>query len=272
MQIAEAVDFTMQARRQSIGGMGKEIVNYHQDQAGILPFRILFLMIIFLLATFCGIYGFWRMEKAYTQWGPAAAPAWGQPWLYLAAGLGSLFVILSLIFFSSSQKSLTIYQNGITILTGFRKMVFTWSEIAGISFAQERVAWLPWWRSYSAQIWFDHKRKFDLRKVVSTKSLPECVTRLKAQIYTLRESQNRYELLEGEKLFFGPLQLEKSGISRAKWPGNYQFLGWEKIYKIEIQNGDLLVNLTSGKTILYSVGKIPNLEIFLMLIREFQNL
>jgi len=247
------------------------IVEYRRYSATSLPLRLglVFGMLVGSLVLF--IIGFWRMSSAYARFGPAAAPAWGQNWLMAAVLLFGLTVLCGIWVVWTTQMGLTIQTTGIIVKGLLYSRFIAWQDIVGISYVQEQAAWLPVWRTNAAYIWFLKGRPLFLGNLVSDEKMPECVTRLKAELYTRLETTCRHLLQVGESVRFGPLLINQTGMG---WTGYFRspLFVWQDIEKIDVEHGQLLLFLPRGRKKHFAIGKIPNFEIFLSLLREAEKI
>ena len=211
------------------------------------------------------------MSNAYARFGPAAAPAWGQNWLLAASVLAGFTLLLGLWVLGTIRLGVTIQTTGLIIHGWVRSRFIPWGEIAGISYSQEHVTWLPVWRYSWAYLWLNQGPRISLGDLISSDDLPECVTRMKAEIYTRLETTSRFALRTGKGVGFGLLRLQQTGLGIPEW-GRLRFLTWQQIEHIEVDQGRLFLNLTAGKKRSFPIGKIPNFEIFLALIRETEKI
>ena len=162
---------------------------------------------------------------------------------------------------------LIVQTTGIIVRGLVRSKFIPWQDIAGISYTQEHAAWLPAWRTAEAYLWLRQGGLLSLGSLVPDEKLPECVTRLKAEMYTILETACRHTLQIGEAVHFGPIRIQKTGLN---WGGLFGSLhyGWRDIEKIDVVHGQLVLILTEGRKKHFSICKIPNFEIFLILLRE----
>ena len=204
------------------------------------------------------------------RYGPAAAPAWGQSLLWWEGGAAALAVAGGLWVVLSHRRGIALMTTGVLIKGNVLAKFIPWQDIAGISYHQETSAWqFAWqsaWRFAEARIWLQKGAKITLNSLVSPKKLPECVTHLKAEIYTRQETICRHNLQSGQRIAFGPLLLHQTGMGLT---GLFvrRFLTWTEIEQIEVVEGQLILDWVKNRRVI-PVGSIPNFEIFLALARE----
>lgn len=217
------------------------------------------------------IVGFWRMGSAYARFGPAAVPAWGQNWLTAAFWGAGLTVLCGVWIVRAVRMGLVVQTTGIIEKGLLRSRFIAWQDIAGISYSQEHAAWLPVWRTAESHIWLQKGRRLSLGRLVPDEKLPECVTRLKAEMYTRLETTCRHTLQLGETVRFGSIRINQTGLGWVELFRSTHFK-WREIEKIDVDRGQLLLLLTAGRKKHFDIGNIPNFEIFLILLRETEKI
>ena len=104
-----------------------------------------------------------------------------------------------------------------------------------------------------------------LNRYIHPHDLPEVVTRIKAELYPQLEIRLRNSLNAGEEISFGPIGLNKNGVICRT--NHYT---WDQISQIFIDKGILKVEMSGGNVFHQSLRYIPNLEILILLVREFE--
>jgi uncharacterized membrane protein YobD (UPF0266 family) len=208
-----------------------------------------------------------QKNLAYTSFGPAAVPGWGQGAL-LQAGILFLIAAVILTTFALRRKyGLVINKEGLTFYRPVFSEVFVpWMSVRGITFSQEQYTMVARQRDHRAVLWLEESQKVSLKKYAHPNDLPDLVTRIKAELYPQLEMRFRNSLHAGETISFGPVGLNKNGLF---WQNQHH--PWAKINRVYLEKGVLVVEMPGQKTYQKSIHSISNLEILILLIREFEN-
>lgn len=206
-----------------------------------------------------------RMSRAYTSFGPAAVPAWGQALLTQSVILFIAAVMLLAEYTIRRKYGLLINKEGLTFYRPFFSEVFIpWISVQGIAFAQDQFGNSKK-RESRAVLWLDAEQQVSLKRYVHPRDLPGVVTRIKAELYPQLELRYRNTLQGGGYITFGAIALNRYGITLHNHPYT-----WDQIGKITIDNGQLTVVLRNQRALRQDIIDIPNLEVLISLIRDFE--
>ncbi len=238
-------------------------------------------------------YGISRFWYGYTRFGPAAAYAWGMPWLATATGLLLAWSLLLFLLLRRASFGVVLYRNGLSLgavesnlanVLAWKPALFLWEEMTGIA-----VELVGMGRGapplHRATLYFKGNRRVRLVESrpgwlsfpgffgpLPMENLPELITRVKARFYPRLLSVLQETLSTGAPLPFGPLILHPDCLQiRSPLPPLLQGkrLPWEEIRRVTVQSGALVVELDHQKgrfSICIPISKIPNLELLLGLI------
>lgn len=223
--------------------------------------------VLCLLGVFALLWSsFSQMNMAYSSFGPAAVPGWGQAEL-AQAGLLFLVVLLILILLMAARKyGLVVSKEGLTFYRPFFAEVFiSWVSIEGIAFAQDQFTLKSNQRDNRAAIWLKDAQHVSLNKYIHPRDIPTVVTRIKAELYPQLEIRLRNMLLAGQEVPFGPVALNANGLKYRSKP-----YSWDQIDQVTLEKGLFKLVLSDQKSLRLNIFQIPNLEILVLLFREFE--
>jgi hypothetical protein len=206
------------------------------------------------------------MNLAYSSFGPAAVPGWGREEL---AQAGLLFLVALLIFIlliARRKYGLIVSKEGMTFYRPFFAEVFvSWVSIEGIAFAQDQFTLKSNQRDNRAAIWLNDSQRVSLNKYAHPGDIPNVVTRIKAELYPQLEIRLRNLLLAGQEVSFGPVTLNVNGLKCRN-----KLFCWDQINQVALEKGSIALILSDRKSLRFNIFQIPNLEILVLLVREFE--
>jgi hypothetical protein len=248
-------------------------------------------------------YGITLAYYGYTRYGPVAASAWSTPWLIAAAGLFAAWLSVFLLLVRRSRYGVILHRNGLYLGDvetppggspgrPFRRMpnLIPWEAVTGI--AVELIASTagrpPVHRVF---LHFQGGRRLSLAEAlpkhsalaglfgpVCIENLPELITRLKARLYPRLQPGLRAAFQSGKPVSFGKVAVQQEGFIYHKTLAGFlparTRIPWDKINRLTVQSGDLVVELENHKGRRFPripVSKIPNLELLLTLIDSTQH-
>ena len=98
-------------------------------------------------------------------------------------------------------------------------------------------------------------------------NLAELISRVKASLYPRLFPELKTSFQAGKWLYFGPLAMQTKSLRFRQVE-----LTWEQVENIQVKNGYLAVSWKEGpesaRNVRIPIAKIPNLELFLQIIRE----
>lgn len=248
---------------------GIRIGQYHRHSLGELPYRLAAPFILFIVSMALAIIAFLRMSRAYTRFGPAAVPAWGEDWLWIAAVLIVLSLVWTMYILMSQRPGIQLYDTGLFLQGFIFGRFLPWQMFEGISYSQEKTIWLPKRKDIHAFLWLSGKRKIALSRFVNRQQMDECLAQLKAGFDSRFEAACRQKLFDGAVVSFGALRLQKTGIWLVDG-FQQKFFPWAHIGQINICDGQVMIDLATGRKACLGTGSVPNFEILLKLIREVE--
>jgi len=213
-------------------------------------------------------YGFWRAYYGYSQFGPTAAEAWSRPWFLLAAFSTLLLLLLALIRINIAHKFIVLRENGLHIhLSPLKDHTFTWSQISGISFEIKRVRFLGFTLQSKKNAKIYHNLGQPIQFGNEIQGLTYLVQEIKHRLYPRLWSALENDLHKGSWLFFGEIGLHREGlkIKKVRYP-------WEKVKRVSVKSGNVVVELTDNHRLNLAISRIPNIELLFQLIERGINL
>jgi hypothetical protein len=207
-------------------------------------------------------YGVWRAWYAYTQFGPAAASAWARPWFLLATLALLPLTLLALARLASARRSVAVYEHGLRLrLSPFRRQFLPWERIAGIAVAgyQEHFLGPPLNIRPVAVIYPAHERP--VRLDGRLQGVAALAKQVKAILYPRLLGQLRADLKAGRRISFNRVAISLDGLAISG-----RRIPWERVARLGVQAGFLVVELDTGARLRQAVAHIPNLEILLQLV------
>jgi hypothetical protein len=230
-------------------------------------FELLALLLLGALAVFLPLaYGYLRMQYAATNYGPAAAQAWSQPWYALSGAAVLCALILFLLRWMASRRRVAVHQRGL-VLAASRKKFIPWSELEGVAFGSTQTHFLgiPLRNRQTARLYPAVGKP--IRLPDSVENMAELLTRIKAALYPRLLPRMQAAFEAGKTLYFGSLAITQSNL-RLAGEEPMRSLPWEQIAHIGVQSGMLEIHLTSEEKIRMPVQDIPNLELLLQIIQS----
>jgi hypothetical protein len=237
-------------------------------RSGLSIWSLQFAMLILSLLGALGLLGFSFVQKnqAYSSFGPAAVPGWGQGTLILSIVLFLLVILLLLNFTLPRKFGMSINKEGLTFYRPlFTDVFIPWISVKGIAFAQDQFKLASNQRGSLAILWLEDEERVALRRYIHSRDLPDAVTRIKAELYPQLEIRLRNLLQAGKDASFGSITMNKNGINFNSHP-----LSWKQIDQIRVKDGYLELILANQKTLRQAIINIPNLEVLILLVREFE--
>lgn len=209
------------------------------------------------------VYASYQYIYGSASFGLSAGTAWSRPGFLLGGGLLAAW-LCGLALAWLSKRSTRVHQQGLVFWkAGQKKKVYRWREIGGVSFAQEE------WILYSAKIvrsramlYPNQAKPVRLSNYCPKTDVPELMTRIKANLYPHLEPELRQSILDGKRIFFGPVSISEDGFYLAN-----QHMEWNQLDGINIENGYLQISIQNGGKNRIAIQKVPNLELLLPLTR-----
>ncbi|MEW6717529.1 MAG: DUF6585 family protein [Chloroflexota bacterium] len=242
--------------------LGSLIKKFHGRQITRLDVLTLLLPGMLGVLTPLG-YGVWRVNYAYTHYGPVAAKAWGQTWFLISCLAALIFLLLSLYRLRLAHQFVAIYQNGLHIQPKpGRKHVLGWKHIKGliISGTQERFLGITWRVREKATLQLIDDKKITLPSLPGKSEMLESI---KEKLYPHLLESMQMEYRAGNTLSFGQLTFDQHGLHLP-----HCSMYWKNIQQMHLENGALVIKLNNGKQKSIPASQIPNLELLLQLVKQ----
>jgi len=230
-------------------------------------------VIIFFLPGLCAIlssffYGGYVYWDAYQGFGPTAAKSWSQPWFFIS--FTALIIFSSLLFYRlfNARRYAAVYDEGLKLnLT--KSKTTTWEEIIGVT----AITTQPYFFRLHlppTQTGILHYRNGQTIKIQDNISdLPGLLSQIKAKVYPILFPRFERDFRSGEKLFFGPIGVDKQhfSLSSSKSAQNRAY-NWQQIKHINLQSGNLMIEFWDHPIVSIPAAEIPNIELMLQLIKS----
>jgi hypothetical protein len=269
--------------RQSESRLGELVASYHGQR---FRWRDIYLLVIPGVIASIGLvgYGLWQIQKQASQVGTIQALNINQTWFILAYLIFMFFFAMTLVRIGDDLRFVSIHSHGLRWrLDGFHVRSMTWSDIEGIATSSFRDYFikLPLREHYHAMFYPAHGKPVGLYDDLI--NLPELVTHLKAILYPSLLSRHKAALDSGDKLTFGSLILEKSGLHvlskklvtefspQMLTQSSLYFIPWSEVEQVTIQSGFLVVKSSSHGLLQIPISHIPNYELLYKLIEQGLN-
>ena len=206
------------------------------------------------------IYGFDRYQYGYTKYGESAAIIWSRPW-FLLSGLAILTFFLILVHrFRLSARYISIHKNGIYLSMSY-PISYRWEQIGGIATSVTQPLFLGITNRprYRAVLYPNIGNPIKITD--SYLNLPELMSRIKSKLYPRIIPSLTNNFQNGQWVFFGPIAIQLKQISVRK--RKYE---WSHVRRLNVDSGDLVIELTNPRNLQIPVSQIPNIEILLQII------
>ena len=236
---------------------------YRGRRVGWRDWVFIFLPLSLLVLLSLG-YGIWLAYSAYTRFGPAAALSWPRPWLVTATLLLALLVLLLLHSLYLSGWKVSVYDRGLRIRhRPFKPRRLPWTQISGIAFSsmQDRFLGLRLRTSSNATIYPTVGKPVHLDSRLPR--LPALVDHIEAYLFPLLWAPYAEALHAGQWLYFGRLSISKQFLRSGK-----KQYPWEKVDRLKVDSGHLVIELSGAASIHLAVSHITNLELLLQLVER----
>lgn len=242
--------------------LGSPITRYSIQEIQWRDLWMVFLPLSLVALIPVGI-GLWRTLYGYSNYGPAAAAAWGRNW-FICSGIFTIILLLyTLRRLTRAHTWLEVYTWGLYLhYPPGRKRMLKWEDITGITSYSITKRFLRVIRRtkhylilhslrYSPLLCHpDFERREGLKKTI------------KKQVYKRLKPLLENEFKSGKIITFGEISIDKGAVNHKK-----QDIPWEYIEGITVEKGIFNLNLTTQKNIELPIRKIQNLEILIHLIK-----
>jgi hypothetical protein len=224
-----------------------------------------------------------RFSAGWSGFGPAAAAAWSQPWLLLAAAGGLLWLGLAVRLVLLGRARVEVYERGLRLYRCGEPLAWAlpwarqvlWSDLAGVSSAliqegrgqarRSRLILYP----KQGQALHLHGRSENPLQPGEVAELFGLAVRLKDNLYPRLLPGLEQAFDQGQALAFGPLTVHPDYLK----PGRFaRRLPWKQVQQVGVQKGHLVVEFhPEGQKpgrLAVPVFKIPNLELLLSILAQ----
>ncbi len=217
------------------------------------------LAVVAVVAPF--LHAIQRYNYGYTNHGESAAVAWSRPW-FILAGFALLTALLSLaVRLRLAQRFIAIHQHGITLALS-HKQAYRWEQLSGLvtEIRQPRLFGLSLQPKYRAVL--IPNLGAPIRLSTALENLPDLLTRIKANLYPHILPDLKEQFIAGKWVYFGPIAIQRNYLRLRQ-----RQIPWNQINQIRIDQGYLVIELHDLPRQRLAIGKIPNWEILLELIK-----
>lgn len=234
----------------------------------VQPFRWRDLFLVFgplvLLVLAPVGYGLFRTYYGYTNFGPAAARAWGRSWFWLAAGLLLLLLFYALRRLMRARYRVELHRNGLWIESPpGRKRSLTWDQIWGVtSFSSRKM--FPFGKSkFHRHLILHHNQGKPIRVHKDLQKINGLMKTTKKEVFRRIQPKFLQALNDGKEVPFGAVSITKENLIYQK-----QVIPWEYIEEISVRHGILHVNLSWEHMLKIQVKKLQNIEVLIQFIES----
>ncbi len=208
------------------------------------------------------LYGFYRRNNAYKNFGPVAATIWSRPWFVLALFALIVFLILAIYRLLLTRRFVAVHKRGVRLSLSKQKTLL-WAEIAGIATNTTQYQFIG--RSlitrHFALLYPNIGKPIHLDN--SLQELPELLTLLKAKLYPRISPVLQSDFNQGKWLHFGPISIQQNIIQINK-----KQYAWSDVEHISVNRGKLNIYTNPETKHTLPVSKIPNIELLLQIIQQ----
>jgi len=224
---------------------------------------LIFLPLCLIILGLVGM-GYRRAIYGYTNYGPAAARAWGQPWFQAALWTTLPVLLYALRRLHRSKFQVRVYKQGLIIhQPPGHKTKLRWEEITGLTKTSTKSIFLGWNSTPRHKLELHARQGKAIQLDSRFKHLPDLIQLMKKQIYPRLLPAYRSAFQHGKDLPFGTL-----AISREHLTYQDKQVPWAYIEGITAQNGNLIVHLGSQKEFKVPARHIQNMELLVKFIKE----
>jgi hypothetical protein len=210
------------------------------------------------------VYGWWQVNYAKANFGPAVVQRWSWPWFALATVALIPLLSLSLSRIRRAHRVIKVHQNGLQIrATQGKKWMFLWDEIEGIAATSWEDIFLGVRLRQRQQVILYPAIEKPIRLDPHLPQLDELATRIKAKIYPRLLPQLRAVFEAHRNLHFGEVRINTQGIKLKEVD-----YAWVAVKRVNLQQGYLVVEFINHKAEKISVDKVPNIELLIQLLEE----
>lgn len=249
-------------------GLGDGIARYSSSLRawrGGLILLVIWVLALLLIAGFAvGFLSAQQMRSGPTIQDPRIILS-----LIFFLGFDLIFWLFLLARYRQSGYFLEIFHHGIQFdLPGSGQKCLRWDEIDAISVEVVEAQFFglqgrPRWRA-----WLDPRQGKTVELDSSIDNLPEAISRLKAATYPNRLKNYRLAFSNGQPLRFGPLVIHPDHLVVQRKILPQKNIPWAQVALVRIEKGRLIIALSRGQRYRIPVKNIPNLELFLEIVKQ----
>jgi len=180
-----------------------------------------------------------------------------------------VFWLILVLRYRQSSYFLEITQQGLHYhLPGSRSKSIKWEEIEAITIdiVVTRFLWLHLRERWRASVYNRQEQVIVINSRIER--LPEAISRIKAAVFPRLLNTYRQELSAGAQIKFGPLVVEPEHLQINQGRLRNWTIPWNQVAILKIENGRLHILLARGKKHSLPVKYIPNLELFLEIVKQ----
>ncbi len=191
------------------------------------------------------------------------------PLLALISAATLVFWLILLLRYRQTSDFLEITPHGLHFhLPGSRSKSTKWNEIEAIAVdvVETRFLWFHSRERWQASVYIRQGQAIVLNSRIER--LPEAISRIKAAVFPRLLNTYRQELSAGAQIKFGPLVVEPEHLQINQGRLRNWTIPWNQVATLKIENGRLHILLARGKKHSLPVKLIPNLELFLEIVKQ----
>ncbi|MFO8036169.1 MAG: DUF6585 family protein [Anaerolineales bacterium] len=253
----------MAVRKSKHPSLGSQVTTFAVQPLGWRHFFLLFIPLCLVALSLVGV-GYWRAIYGYTNFGPATALFWGQPWFLSAAFLTIAILLYALWRIHHAHTWVKVYVRGIIVhRPPSRKRTLRWEEIAGLSTSTTKRSFLGWKSGLRHTLTLHPTQGPSIQLNHRIKHLEDLIIILKKQVYPRLIKQLKEAFQANKDLHFGALSISKTYLSYQE-----KDIPWTYIQGITAANGYLIIRLSPQKHFEIPSEKIQNMELLVKLIKE----
>ncbi len=210
------------------------------------------------------VYGLFRFQFAYAQYGPVAAVSTCFPWFLTSFLLFLLVLTAVAIRFQHTKSTVSLFHYGISLgLYPFQKHLLPYKDIGGISTDFKFSGIFNSVSSPLVQATLYPLKGKPIRLPTYLQHYPDMISQIKASLYPLLLPALYGSFQVNQWVKFGSISIQNQGFRL-----NNRQIPWNDIKQIQIQNGFLVVTLHNQKMYSVPARQIPNLELLLQMVHE----
>lgn len=243
--------------------LGSLVTSFHVQPLAWRHVLLIFIPLCLVILSLVG-YGYWRAIYGYTNYGPVASRAWGQPWFTAATGLTLPLLLYALRRIHRAKTRVDVHTQGLTVhRPPNRKTSLRWEDIGGLTTTSTKESFLGWKSNPRHKIVIHPKESPPIKLDRRINHLVDLATLLKKQVYPRVLPTYQESFRNGKRVHFGSLTLSKDHLSYGE-----KDVPWSYVEGITAKDGDLIIQLSPQKRLEIPANRIQNMELLVKFIKE----